>query len=199
MTSSSIDELLGYEEEPEPKPTSHRERPSRWLIKSVLLSVIGGAVEYGLLRVGGAEIAYPFLVALTFTLVVVRRVVRDVAVAPVPETLRKPPPAPSAGGDGGGGWGERDGLRLAVTGWGTRLAWLHSRSDPRQFIRNVQPRLVQIVDERLRLRHGITLTGDPARARELLGEPLWAFVSTPVRKNPTPRELAALVNHMEDI
>jgi hypothetical protein len=197
--TTPIDDLLEYEEEPAPKPTSHREPPSRWLIKAVLLSLAGGLIGYGLLRFAGADVPYPFLVALAFTLLALRRVLRELAVVPVPETLRKQPPPPSEGGAGGGGWDERDGLRLAVTGWATRLAWLHSRTDPRQFVRNVQPRLVQIIDERLRLRHGITLDADPERARELLGGPLWTFVSSPVPKNPTPRELATLVKHMEEL
>jgi hypothetical protein len=196
--TSPLDDLLEYEEEPAPKPTSHREASSRWLIKAVLLAAAGGLVAYGLLRVASVDVPYPFLVTVAFTLLLLRRVLGDLRVAPVPDTLRKPPTAPPDG-DGGGGWGDRDGLRLAVTGWSTRLAWLHSRTDPRQFVRNVQPRLVQIVEERLRLRHGITLADDPARARELLGEPLWTFVTVPVPKNPSPRELAALVKHMEGI
>jgi hypothetical protein len=196
---TSLDDLLDYEEEPAPKPASHREAPSRWLIKAVLLSVAGGLAGYGLLRFGGVDVPYPLLVTLLFTLLLLRRVLGDLHVAPVPDTLRKPPSASGDGRDGGGGWSERDGLRLAVTGWSTRLAWLHSRTDPRQFVRSVQPRLVQIIDERLRLRHGVTLSADPDRARELLGEPLWTFVSTPVARNPSPRELGALVKHMEDL
>ena len=46
---------------------------------------------------------------------------------------------------------------------------------------------------------GITLASDPQRARHLLGEPLWALVTEPVRRPPTGRELAALVKLMEAI
>jgi hypothetical protein len=198
VTTTPLDDLLGYEEEPPPKPASHRERPSRWLVRAVLLAAVGALVGYGLLRLAGVGVPYPLLLTGLFTLQLLRRVLRDLHVAPVPESLRRPPGLPSDG-DGGGGWGERDGLRLAVTGWSTRLAWLHARSDPRQFIRSVQPRLVQVIDERLRLKHGVTLSGDPRRARELLGETLWVFVNEPVPKNPTPRELAGLVKLMEDL
>src|SRR5581483_1145789 len=190
---ASLDDLLAYEE---PKPTSHRERPTRWLLKAGLLAAGFALVTYGILRLAGLRTPYLLLFAAYLTLQLLRRVLQDVRAKPVPGSLRKPLP-PSTTGEGG--WGERDGLELALTGWDTRLAWLHSRSDPRQFIRSVQPRLVQIIDERLRLRHGVTLGGDPARAQELLSEALWVFVSRPVTRNPTPREFAALVKQVEEL
>ncbi|HKS98549.1 MAG TPA: hypothetical protein VJT31_03380 [Rugosimonospora sp.] len=190
---ASLDDLLTYEE---PKPTSHRERPTRWLLRSVLVAAAGALVGYAILRLSGLYVPYLLLFAALFTVLLLRRVLRGVPVRPVPESLRQPPATPVAGE---GGWGDRDGLQLAVTAWDARLSWLHSRTDPRQFIRSVQPRLVQIMDERLRLRHGVTIEGDPQRARELLGEQLWLFVTRPVTKNPTPREFAALVKHVEEM
>jgi hypothetical protein len=195
---TSLDDLLRYEDEPPPKPTSHRERPSRWLAKTVLFAVAGGLVAYLLLRLVGVVVPYPLLAGVFLALQVLRRVLRDLGTVDVPDTLRRHP-APADNGGARGGWGERDGLDLAVTGWDTRLSWLRSRDDSRQFIRTVQPRMVQIIEERLRLRHGLTLAGDPQRARELLGDPLWTFVSQPVSKNPSPRELAALVKQVEDL
>jgi hypothetical protein len=55
------------------------------------------------------------------------------------------------------------------------------------------------VQERLRLRHGITVDSDPARARQLLGEPLWALVTKRARRCPNRRELVALVKQMEEL
>ncbi len=197
---STLDDLLKYEDEPPPKPTSHRERPSRWLVKALLIAAIGTAAGYGVLRLAGVAVPPPFIFALLMALLLLRRVLRDTEVARIPETLRKPPgPQRSAAEDEEGGWDGRDGLELASATWYTRLSWLHSRTDPRQFVRTIQPRMVQLIDERLRLRHGVTLSGEPARARELLGEPLCTFVSQPVPKNPSPRELAALVKHVEDL
>jgi hypothetical protein len=195
---TSLDDLLTYEEPPPPKPTSHRERPSRWLLKAVLLAAGGGLIGYGVLRLSGVAVPYPLIVAVLLALQLLVRAVRDLHVAPVPNTLRRHQPVTDQTADAGG-WEEQDGLRLAVTGWATRLAWLHSRSDPRQFIRSVQPRLVQIIEERLRLRHGVTLERDPDRCRELLGEPLWTLVTQPVPRNPSPRELNALVKQMEGL
>lgn len=190
---ASLDDLLTYEE---PKPTSHRERPSRWLIKNALLAAAFALVGYALLRLAGLAVPYPLLFASFLTLQLLRRVLQGVRAKPVPDTLRKPMAPPASGA---GGWGERDGLELALTSWDTRLAWLHLRTDPRQFIRSVQPRLVQIIDERLRLRHGFTVGSDPARAQAMLSEALWVFVSRPVTRNPTPREFAALVKQVEEL
>ena len=91
----------------------------------------------------------------------------------------------------------RDGLVTATTRWDNRLSWVRLQNDKGQFARSVQPRLIELVDERLRVRHGVVRVADPVRARALLGEQLWAFVTTPVPKNPTPRELAGLITLME--
>ena len=91
----------------------------------------------------------------------------------------------------------RDGLVTATTRWDNRLSWVRLQNDKGQFARSVQPRLIELVDERLRVRHGVVRGADPVRARALLGEQLWAFVTTPVPKNPTPRELAGLITLME--
>jgi hypothetical protein len=92
-----------------------------------------------------------------------------------------------------------DGMQLAVARWDTRLSWVRMQHDPHQFARTAQPRLVQLVDERLRLRHGLVRSADPARARAVLGDPLWTFMTTPVRTNVTPADLAALIRQMEEI
>ena len=91
----------------------------------------------------------------------------------------------------------RDGLVTATSRWDNRLSWVKTHHDKGQFARTVQPRLVEIVDERLRVRHGVVRAADPAAARAVLGEQLWTFVTTPVPKNPTPREVAGLISLME--
>lgn len=201
MTSSrpvtSLDDLLGYEEE---KPTSHRLRPTRSLLRTLLLAAIGAFAGYGLLRLLGFVAPIPLLFGVLLTLLLVRQVLRELRVAPVPETLRhRPSQRPVLDPPDTGDDVLRDGLELASNAWYTRLAWLHGRRDPRQFVRSVQPRLVALIDERLRLRHGVTLASDPQRARQLLGEALWTFVSEPVSRNPSPRELAALVRQVEEL
>jgi hypothetical protein len=45
----------------------------------------------------------------------------------------------------------------------------------------------------------VVRSADPARARAVLGDPLWTFVTAPVRTNETPADLAALIRQMEEI
>ena len=59
--------------------------------------------------------------------------------------------------------------------------------------------LAELTDERLRLKHGITRESDPRRARELLGEPLWALLAEPGRRPPKARELGTYVDALEKI
>jgi hypothetical protein len=82
-----------------------------------------------------------------------------------------------------------------VRRWEHRLSW--SQSDPDAFSRNVLPVLAELTDERLRLRHGITRASDPRRARELIGEPMWALLSEPGRRAPKSRDLATYVDTLE--
>ena len=79
--------------------------------------------------------------------------------------------------------------------WEQRLDW--SQSDADRFSRNVLPVLAELTDERLRLRHGLTMTSDPRRARELIGEPLWRALHEPGRRPPKRAELATLVESLE--
>jgi hypothetical protein len=94
-------------------------------------------------------------------------------------------------------WAGTDTLRAAVRRWERQLEW--SQSDAEKFSRNVLPGLAELTDERLRLKHGITRSSDPRRARELLGDPLWDFLDTPDRRVPKPRELSTYVDALERI
>src|SRR6185436_4289978 len=88
-----------------------------------------------------------------------------------------------------------DSLRAAVRRWERNLGRAHS--DPDLYARNVLPVLAELADERLRLRHGITRAADPRRARELLGEPLWAALHDRGRRSAKPSELETYVNALE--
>jgi hypothetical protein len=59
------------------------------------------------------------------------------------------------------------------------------------------PVLAELTDERLRLRHGITRATDPRRARELLGDPLWAALHDRGRRTPKAREFETYVDVLE--
>jgi hypothetical protein len=68
-----------------------------------------------------------------------------------------------------------------------------------RFSTATQPSIVDIIDERLRVRHGIDRHTDPNRARELLGPNLHKFVTEPVKRRMSGPELAALASEMEDL
>lgn len=191
----SLDDLLRYEDD---EPTPHRAPvpPSRyrWLIPPVIISVIGALVGGLFLRALGVAVPYPLIFMMVLAVQLLYRWLRWVDPQPIPRGLRLPvfvdendvpPPA--------------DGLQLAVTRWDTRLSWVRLQNDPNQFARTIQPRLIQLVDERLRLRHGIVRSVDPARARAMLGDPLWTFMTTPVRAQVTPADLAVLIRQMEEL
>ncbi len=193
---SILDELLRYEDD---EPVSHRlpKRPSsfRWLIRPVLISAIGSLAGVVIARALGAAIPYALVFMVLLAAQLLYRTIKWIAPAPVPRTLlrdlttQRPDPVDVPA----------DGLYLATARWDTRLAWVRLQHDPEQFGRTVQPRLVQLVDERLRLRHGIIREREPERARRLVGDPLWTFLTRPVRQNVTPRELAELITMMEKI
>jgi hypothetical protein len=190
----TLDELLKYEDD---EPAAHRAPapPSRyrWLLRPVLISLIGALAGGLILRLLGAAVPYPLIFMILLAVQLVYRALRWVDPQPVPPGLRRP--LAFAKGEES----PADGMQLAVARWDTRLSWVRMQHDPHQFARTVQPRLVQLVDERLRLRHGVVRSADPARARAVLGDPLWTFVTAPVRTNETPADLAALIRQMEEI
>jgi hypothetical protein len=189
---SSLDDLLGYEED---QPASHRQAAARstyrWLIRPLVVSLLGAVMGGLLLRLAGVAVPYPLIFMVLLAALLLRRALAWIAPMAVPRDLLRPPAGPADAET------ERDGLRLAAGRWETRLSWVRLQNDPGQFSRTIQPRLVQLIDERLRLRHGVVRATDPARARALLGDPLWTFVTTPVRSPMAPRDLAALISRME--
>ena len=190
----TLDELLRYEED-EPTPHRAEARPSRyrWLVRPLIISVIGTAVAWPLLGVVGYAVPPALILMILLVVQLLRRVTRWIDARPIPRGLREP----ILSGDGDAA-APPDGMQLAVQRWDTRLSWVRVQHDPHQFARTVQPRLVQLVDERLRLRHGIVRSADPAKARAVLGDPLWTFVTTPVQANVTPADLARLIRQMEE-
>lgn len=186
--TASIDELLRYDEEPTPR------RPARpgwtWAATTLVSAAAISAFVVISARVMTIGLSYLVVFSVTLALLVLNRIVREVAPQPLadsPMALRED--------DWQRSTSVPDGAAAAAARWDTRLSW--TQSDPERFGRTVAPILAELVDERLRQRHGLTRAADPERARELLGDPLWTFLATPVTRSLTPRELAALVAHME--
>jgi hypothetical protein len=183
-----IDELLRGAAEDDYVPQTRRDgRLGREAFKFVFASFCVSAVGFFVLSVMDLALPYWFLFTVACAVVAVYKAVRSVR-----------PPLP-----GRAAWRRHaaaeapDGLRGAVKRWETRLDWCYS--DNGAYTRKVLPLLGEIVDERLRQRHGITRESDPAAARKLIGEPLWTFLAGPGRRPPAPRELANLIAWMERI
>jgi hypothetical protein len=193
--TTSIHELLRHEEE---APADERRSRSAvaWLVKILVYAAALAALAVLALHVAGLTVPYVLAFTVMLALFVLRRLVRLVA-APPPARAAMVRRSAALDDEASYHWGSGDGLRSAVSQWEHRLEWGHDSAG--RFARGVQPRLAEFADERLRMRHGINRAGDPARAREVLGEPLWTFLHGPVDKSPTPRELAAVLARMEEL
>ena len=195
--TTTLDDLLsaGDEEDREPAPPRSRSNVLCWLFKAVMWSMLFALPIWGLAH--GAELAvpYPLVAMLLFEVQLMRALLRWVGPRPLPDSLIRPSTELVSADQAGAS--RRDGLELATRRWETRLSFVRLHGDRRQFARTVQPKLVELIDERLRLRHGLSRATDPERARAVLGEPLWAFVTVPVRKNLSVRDLTELISLME--
>jgi hypothetical protein len=190
---ASIDDLLGFEEEPaveDARPGS----PAGWWIRNALLVVVVAAATVGALRVVGVHVSWMLVLAAVAAVRVLQRLVGQVAPPPAP---RAGPRRRTADEDGSYHWQNTDALRAAVRRWEHQLGW--SQTDAARFSRNVLPVLAELTDERLRLRHGITRASDPQRARALLGEAYFRMLAEPDRRPPKARDLAAHVETLEQL
>jgi hypothetical protein len=176
---TSLDELL---DEGSREPVPQRGLPHlRWAVKAVLASAALGAALAAVLIVLGFRMAYPVAAAGFLAALMLHRLVVGLRVPrrrPEVDNLEREP-----------GHRARDGLAPAVLQWHARL----SRK------RTLRPNLAELVDERLRQRHGCTLAGDPGRARTLLGEGLWSYLTDATARTPSPRDLAAMLTTVEEL
>ena len=193
--STSIDDLMSFGEE----PAGEAERPSgggraRALLRTVAVTAAVVVVIVVGLRAVGLKVPIWIIVAGVLAVLAVRRVTTALSPPPPPRAGTR---APAGEEPGTWNWSARDALRTAINGWERPLDW--SSDNRERFTERILPRLGELADERLRQRHGVTRESDPARARALLGEPLWTFLATPVRRPPSPRDLAAIVAELEKI
>lgn len=154
------------------------------LIRAALGVAALTVVTIVLLRVGGVAVPVIALIAGWSAVLLLRRVAATVTPPPVPGRARA---------DDEYGGETEDGLRAAVKRWERRL------SAPDRFQHVSRAMVTELVDERLRQRHGCTRSGDPQRARKVIGEPLWKFLDKPSRRRPTPKDYAALIAEVEKI
>lgn len=190
--TASIDDLLGYDEEPgEPRPR-RTHLSAGWLLRVALAAAALTAVTVFGLRLVGFGVSAVGVFASFLALLLIRRL-----AAPLqPPSTRRTARRRTARGQPLD-WGGDDALRLAVRDWEKRLTWADTKRDG--FGRIVLPPLRELADERLRQRHGITRAGDPDRARALLGERLWTLLEAPAGRPPTAAECAAIVSQLEKL
>ncbi len=191
-TGTSIDDLLSAEE---PAREQAGERPGRlrWVPRMLAATAATVVVVVVGLRAVGLQVSLWIIVAGVLAVLAVRRVTAALSPPPPPRAGGRPP----AGEEPGTwNWAAQDALR-GFNGWERPLDWCGSDRD--RFNARILPRLGELADERLRQKHGVTRESDPARARALLGEPLWTFLDTPSRRPPSPRDLAVIVAQLENL
>jgi hypothetical protein len=190
-TDAPLDMLLRHDE---PVPVPVPDDQSSWLPRAALYTFLASAVAYTGLHIVGLAPPYFLILVVCAGSVLVRQ-----AVGFVRETGTRTRDIVRSRGRRrqivGGWYVTDDGMYEAVRRWDRRLDW--GSTAPERFHHTMTGRLADLVDERLRQRHGITLAGDPGRARALVGEEVWALISGVGRRPPTPREVYVLVQRME--
>lgn len=166
----------------------HRWRP---VLLAIGLSLVGAWILSGMGRLFfGVAVPYSLLLAVLLAATLGRLLI--VPLRPPPQLT---PPLREFGSLSWSGMPDRP--FADVRRWEERLDW--RRDDAEYFTRTVLPAIGMVADERLRLRHGVTRSTDPDRARQLLGPHVSAFLERPHQKAPTPAEIAALVKELESL
>ena len=191
---ASLDDLLQHEEEELPRG-DRGESAGLWFAKHAALSAVIAGMVWGFARLGGIGLPYLAVFAGVLALFALRRVVRE--VTPPEHRGELPRSCLADYVESSLQWPTADGLYAATATWDNRLTW--TQREASRFDAQVRPVLGELVDERLRQLHGLTRASDPARTRALLGDPLWTFLTTPVTRSPTPKQLAAVVKRMEEL
>jgi len=185
---TSLDDLLSQEPDERERPSRPASHAARWLLRTALLAAAVAATLVLVLRVLGYDLSFPVAMATACALLALRALVAGLGPPPpdqmAPLPLAEPAPL------------RPDHLAAAVRTWQVRLSW--GRAGIRPFTR-ISPLLAELVDERLRQRHGCTRASDPQRARTLLGERLWSYLADPDARTPSPRELADYLTDMEKL
>jgi hypothetical protein len=181
-----LDDLLGYDDGDLRRRV---DRPVRYAILVGLGVIISAIPIRWVLGVFGLDVPYVLVLGVLAAFAGIRATVRLLHIRPVPSSLRQNPPLERWGAD------EHDGIHDAVRSWSGRLDY--AQDNPRNFPRMIQPALVHIIEERIRLMHGVTRATDPHRFAQLVGPELSALLAGPVSAQVTPQMIATLVARME--
>jgi hypothetical protein len=192
MSDGGLEGLFSARDEPLAEATEPAAKSRSWvllLLRDVVMIAAAVAVVNAVLHAAKLRVSLLVIVAALVALRLIMLAVSEVAPPPMPK--RGAGAARRAGLNGD----SFDSLRAAVRRWEKTLS--RAQADPDLYSRNVLPALAELTDERLRLRHGITRTSDPRRARELLGDPLWAALHDQGRRTPKARDLETYVDVLE--
>ena len=192
----------------DPRPVRRPSRPYdiRWWVRRLFIALALTTVGWGLLYVVGLTVSYPLVFLGILAASVIQEALKQVRADEPPVAVtgrgltpsRPPTQARKKALARTRRTGEvLDGLRLAVGRWEDRLVW--GERDAKRFGALVVPRIADLVDTRLRQRHGITLAGSPRQARALLGEELWAVLHQPPSHVPSPSVVASIVAKVEEL
>lgn len=159
---------------------------AKWALQSLLWTTGGSLLVYGILRGSGTVTPYWQLWAVGAAVLIVVKLIGSV-IGPPPRHGVRPrdrrvdlPDLPFA----------------EVKRWEERLDW--TADDPQRYAEMVHPRLVAVLAEWLRRRHGVMLDDDPRRSRAILGDELYRFATEPPNSGPQPAELSRYLSHIEE-
>lgn len=166
------------------------EDTAAWVVAQAALAgglgLVASAAVYTVLATGRLHIPYWQLWLVATGLVLLQWTLGPVGEAAPPAT-----PGPAGGAE------PVDRPYAQVDRWERRLSV--TSEDPEWFTRVVRDRVAGLVAERLRQRHGVAMTTDPGRARVILGEELYEFLTGPVTRTPDPAGMARLITRIEEI
>lgn len=191
----------------DPRPVRRPSRPfdTRWWVRRLFVAVALTTVGWGVLWVARYSVSYPLVLLSIVAVQVMREMLQQVHADDLPAVVTGRGLEPVRTPEGARAGGERrelrdavpsgDGIRLAVAKWDDRFVW--GERDPNRFAAVVVPRFTDLVDARLRQRHGITLAGAPEQARALIGEELWQLLHYTPSRVPSPQDIASIVAKVE--
>jgi hypothetical protein len=198
-----LDELFDVAPAPKEKQPSRPFGGRWWLRRAIAALIVSGGIFVVLyvIRVG---LPFLLIVATVLTIMVVHGALVLVQDSPLPpEVTGKGAEVTVDDNLHGPLEGLRhsvaptDGARYAINRWDDRLSW--GERDGSRFATIVLPRLADLIDERLRQRHGFTAKADPERARAVLGESVWRFMTEPGTRAASPRDVASIIAMVEGL
>jgi len=198
-----LDELFEVAPAPREKPKAPVFSPVWWGKQALIAAGATVAITLVLyaVRIG---VPWPLTFVTALAVVVLREALHQLAEEPLPTEVTGAGLAATVPDELSGplaglrySVSATDGIRFAVGRWEDRLLW--GDRDRSRFLGAVVPRLGELVDERLRQRHGITRASDPVRARRLIGDQVWMFLHAPPSRGVGPQDVASIVAKVEEL